>query len=85
MLFQHEDSAAGLGQGDGGGQPAGAAAHDDGVQFGGDLLDGEVLLDHLIPVALVQDVGPPLLPRVLPKRVDGCCLEAPPEIKVVQF
>ena len=43
MLFQHKDSAAGLGQGDGGGQPAGAAAHDDGVQFGGDLLDGEVL------------------------------------------
>ena len=85
MLFQHEDSAAGLGQGDGGGHPAGAAADDDGVQVGGDLLDGEVLLDHLIPLALVQDVRFPLLPGVLPKRVDGRCLETPPGIKVVQF
>ena len=78
MLFQHKDPAAGLGEGDGGGQPAGAAADDDGVQVGGDLLDGEVLLDDLVALALIQDVGPPPLPGVLAKRVDGRGLEAPP-------
>ena len=81
MLFQHKDPAAGLGEGDGGGQPSGAAADDDGVQVGGDLLDGEVLLDDLVALALIQDVGPPPLPGVLAKRVDGRGLEAPPAIR----
>ena len=70
MLLEDEDPASGLGEGDCGGQPAGAAAHHDGVQLRGDLLDGEALLDHLVPLALVQDVGPPLPAGVLAERVD---------------
>ena len=52
MLLQDEDPASRLGEGDGGGQPAGAAAHHDSVQLRRDLLDGEVLLDHFVPLAL---------------------------------
>ena len=52
VLLQYEDLLPRLGQDGRSDEAAWAAAHHDGVQVRGDLLDGKVLLYDLVPLAL---------------------------------